>query len=213
MGKSNFYTSFAIAIIGTLLLCSCGRGQVTTPVTGSIDYLTPEEPEVVQNVVEEPKTISLQDKKNNLVKIYRGYIGVREKTGKNDGPEVEEFLAHEGLGKGYAWCAAFVSFCLDLAGFKNTITAWSPTAHNKKALVYDKGKFLDIPEPGHVFTLYYPKKGRIGHTGFFDGWADEGIIQTVEGNTNGSKSREGDGVYVILRPIGTIHSISSWYGQ
>ena len=78
-------------------------------------------------------------------------------------------------------------------------------------VVLNKGKFLGIPEPGHVFTLYYPKKGRIGHTGFYDGWADKNIIQTVEGNTNDRKSREGDGVYVILRPIGTINSISSWY--
>lgn len=108
-------------------------------------------------------------------------------------------------------CAAFVSFCLDSAEFDNGITAWSPTAENKKALVYKNGQFTDMPEPGHVFTLYYPKKKRIGHTGFFNGWADDDIIETVEGNTNDKKSREGDGVYVILRPIGTIHSISSWY--
>ena len=210
MGKSYFYTGITIIATCTLLLCSCKRSEVITPVAGGIDYLTPEEPEIFQAIYESDEETP-EDRKKKLVRVYRSFIGTREKTGKNDGPEVERFLAHEGLGKGYAWCAAFVSFCLDSTGFKNTITAWSPTAHNKKALVYTNGKFVDTPEPGHVFTLYYPKKKRIGHTGFYDGWADEDIIQTVEGNTNDKKSREGDGVYVSLRPIGTIHSISSWY--
>lgn len=210
MGKSNFYTGIAAFITCTLLLCSCQRSELITPAVGSIDYLSSDEPEMVQAVYK-PEVESLEDKKKKLVRIYRSFIGVREKTGKNDGPEIKMFLAHEGLAEGFAWCAAFASFCLDSAGFENTINAWSPTAHNRDALIYNKGKFVGTPEPGHVFTIYYPKKKRIGHTGFYDGWADERIIQTVEGNTNDRKSREGDGVYVILRPIGTIHSISSWY--
>ncbi|NDC95702.1 CHAP domain-containing protein [bacterium] len=209
MVKSNLLTGFASALIGIVFLCSCNGGKVTPPVIGSIDILEEGEPEYVNYNNE--KEISLADKKRNLVEIYEGFVGVREKTGNNDGSDVERFLAHEGLGKGYAWCAAFASFCLDSAGFENGITAWSPTAENKKALVYKDGHFSDMPEPGHVFTLYYPKKKRIGHTGFFNGWADDNIIETVEGNTNDKKSREGDGVYIILRPIGTIHSISSWY--
>lgn len=209
MVKSNFLTGITTIIVSLVFLYSCHSGQVTPPVIGSVDYLENGEPEYVNYTNE--KEISLADRKENLVEVYEGFVGVREKTGNNDGPQVERFLAHEGLGKGYAWCAAFVSFCLDSAGFENGITAWSPTAENKKALVYSKGQFLDMPEPGHVFTLYYPKKKRIGHTGFFNGWADDDIIETVEGNTNDKKSREGDGVYVVLRPIGTIHSISSWY--
>lgn len=210
MGKSSFYTGFTIAIISTLLLCSCQSSIEINPVIGKVDYSIDGEPEPIQ-FAEETPALSTEDKKTKHVEIYRSFIGVREKTGKNDGPEVERFLAHEGFGEGYAWCAAFVSFCLDSAGFQNSITAWSPTAHRPSNLVYSKGKFIKEPEPGHVFTIYYPKKKRIGHTGYYDGWASENIMQTVEGNTNGSKSREGDGVYVILRPINTIHSISSWY--
>jgi hypothetical protein len=211
MGKSNLYSNITIAVVSTLLLCSCVDSITVDPVVGGIDYSVDGEPEVIQEIKEEAKSLTIDQKKKQLISIYSSYIGVREKTGKNDGSEVERFLAHEGLGKGYAWCAAFVSFCLDSAGFKNSINAWSPTAHNRNALIYNKGKFVGTPEPGHVFTIYYPKKKRIGHTGFYDGWASENIMQTVEGNTNDRKSREGDGVYVILRPINTIHSISSWY--
>jgi hypothetical protein len=208
MVKSNLLTLIAVGIVSSVLLYSCNSGQITSPVIGSVDYLQEDEPEYVNYT--DDKEISVVNKKEDLVEIYESFIGVREKTGNNDGKEVERFLAHENLGKGYAWCAAFVSFCLDSAGFENGITAWSPTAENKKALIYSKGQFINMPEPGHVFTLYYPRKKRIGHTGFFNGWADDDIIETVEGNTNDKKSREGDGVYVILRPIGTIHSISSW---
>jgi hypothetical protein len=208
MVKSNLLTLIAVGIVSSVLLHSCNSGEITSPVIGSVDYLQEDEPEYVNYT--DDKEISVVNKKEDLVEIYESFIGVREKTGNNDGKEVERFLAHENLGKGYAWCAAFVSFCLDSAGFENGITAWSPTAENKKALIYSKGQFINMPEPGHVFTLYYPRKKRIGHTGFFNGWADDDIIETVEGNTNDKKSREGDGVYVILRPIGTIHSISSW---
>ena len=42
--------------------------------------------------------------------IYTAEIGVREKTGKNDGERIEMYLKSTGLGKGYAWCAAFVTW-------------------------------------------------------------------------------------------------------
>lgn len=217
MAKNNFHSLITGFIACFVFLCSCENSinsidaSISKP--GSVDYIAEDEPEIYQEAPTIPKQPSIDEKKQKLVSVYRGYIGIREKTGKNDGPEVEKFLAHEGLGKGFAWCAAFVSFCLDSAGFENSINAWSPTAHNPNGLIYNKRKFVGNPEPGHVFTIYYPKRKRIGHTGFYDGWASENVIKTVEGNTNSRKSREGDGVYVILRPIGTIHSITSWFGK
>jgi hypothetical protein len=58
--------------------------------------------------------------------------------------------------------------------------------------------------------LYYEKKGRIGHTGFFDHMTNASMVASVEGNTDRSNSNEGDGVYLVFRPLKTIHSISSW---
>ena len=40
------------------------------------------------------------------------YVGAGEAGGKNTGPEIDRFLASVGLGPGYAWCAAFVSYSL-----------------------------------------------------------------------------------------------------
>jgi hypothetical protein len=155
-----------------------------------------------------PKSVTKKSKREEVIKVYNSYVGVREKTGKNDGKEVEEFLRSVNLGPGYAWCAAYVHFCLDKAGVENNITAWSPTAENKKNFKYRNGKIIKQPERADVFTLYYPRLKRIGHTGFFDGFLNESMIITNEGNTNMKGSNEGDGVYKMFRPLSTIHSIT-----
>lgn len=147
---------------------------------------------------------------SGLEQVFLSQVGVREKTGKNDGPEVESYLKAVGLGKGYAWCAAFVKWCFDQTGIKTTITAWSPSAHNSKNIVYHKSSFFKEPQSGDVFTIYYPSLKRIGHTGFFYERVSEKIYKTVEGNTNAAGSREGDGVYIKYRSFNATNSITRW---
>jgi len=143
------------------------------------------------------------------VRTYRNYIGVRELTGHNDGKEVEMFLRATGLGEGFAWCAAFVSYCHienDIAIPQNA-PAWSPSWFPQHRLI-SKEKAL----PGDVFGIYYINMRRIGHVGFMDeAWNnDSGNIITVEGNTNGDGSRDGDGVYRKRRSKKQIKSVSRW---
>jgi len=148
--------------------------------------------------------------KMTLPEIYLSQIGVREATGKNDGPEVEMYLKHVGKWKGLPWCSAFVAWCLSEAEIKHTVNAWSPTSENRRYFIYTQKSFVDEPLPGDVFTIWYSKLKRIGHTGFYHKNQNENIIVTVEGNTNEAGSREGDGVYKKYRPLKTIHSISRW---
>lgn len=60
---------------------------------------------------------------------------------------------------------------------------------------------------GQVFGLYFSKLGRVAHVGFIDGENATSYF-TIEGNTNGSGSREGDGIYRKTRNKNTIHIIS-----
>lgn len=46
----------------------------------------------------------------------RSYDYVVERTGHNDGKEVEMFLKSVGRNKEDAWCSAFVSYCLTVSG-------------------------------------------------------------------------------------------------
>lgn len=156
---------------------------------------------------ETPNTI-----KPNIQSIYTSFIGVREKSGKNDGPEVEMFLRTVGLGKGYPWCAAFVKYCLLEAGIESAkkINGMALSCENKSDFVYNKGKKIKEVEAGDVFTLYYAKLKRIGHTGFVDKEINSSIFESVEGNTNIAGSREGDGVYRKKRSYNATYSISRW---
>jgi hypothetical protein len=147
--------------------------------------------------------------RDELIRTYRKHIGVRELTGNNDGKEVEMFLRSTGLGKGYAWCAAFVTYCHienSLAIPKNA-PAWSPSWFPKQRLIDPENSL-----PGDVFGIYYVNMKRIGHVGFIDEvWKNNsGNVITVEGNTNGDGSREGDGVYRKRRSKKQIKSVSRW---
>lgn len=179
--------------------------ELTEFVKNDIVEVIPAEESILEipEVVEAPKKMTLEE-------IYLSQIGVRELTGKNDGPEVEMYLEHVGKWKGLPWCSAFVAWCLSEAEIQHTVNAWSPTSENRRNFVYRNKAFSKEPAPGDVFTIFYPRLKRVGHTGFYHANQNDFIIITVEGNTNEAGSREGNGVYKKYRPIKTIHSISRW---
>ncbi len=204
MAKVLGYTIFILSVLfignSGLYIDSLTGAQTTLIIT------LPQRAKIaVDTVVVAPKAKPL-----TLRQIYTSQIGVREKTGKNDGKEVEMYLKSVGLGKGYAWCSAFVHWCLDSAKIRNTVTAWSPSAVNVNNYVYRAQRFDKEPISGDVFTLYYTSLGRIGHTGFFDERINGKTFYSVEGNTNDALSREGDGVYKKIRSFNAIYNISRW---
>ena len=147
----------------------------------------------------------------DVVHEYSQYIGVREASGKNDGYDVALFLQSTGLSEGYAWCAAFVNYCLEKAGVHTDKSAWSPAWFPKEKIVYQRNvSMIRKPLPGDVFGIYFVKKKRIAHVGFIHRWSDGSGVITVEGNTNKAGSREGDGVYKKFRMKSQIHSVADW---
>jgi hypothetical protein len=148
-------------------------------------------------------------KRERLIKTYTKYIGVKEATGNNDGYQVGLFLNSAGLKEGFAWCAAFVNYCHKQACIDVPLKAqaWSPSWFPASRVISKESA-----KRGDVFGLYYQHLKRIGHVGFLDeDWDDKGsTILTVEGNTNGDGSREGDGVYRKRRNKKQIYKVSSW---
>jgi hypothetical protein len=130
-------------------------------------------------------------------------VGVKELTGKNDGHAVEKYLKVCGLPKGYAWCAAFISWNYQVNCVTTFKSAWAPSWFPKnKAL-----KPGAIPQPGDVGGIWI--SDRIGHVFFIYKW-DAKITQTIEGNTNEAGSREGDGVYIKRRLTRQIYKTANW---
>lgn len=150
-----------------------------------------------------------------IQQIYSAEIGVREATGKNDGKRVEEYLAVTQLGKGYAWCASFVSWVFAEAGFPQPRSPWSPSLFPKNRIIWEyqppnpSRLKPDPPATADVFGIYFTNLKRIAHVGFVDEWGDKYVI-TVEGNTNEAGSNEGDGVYKKRRLISSIYQVADW---
>jgi hypothetical protein len=131
------------------------------------------------------------------------YDGGKE-TGNNAGPLVELYLRNVGLGVGNPWCAAFVLWCSDMAaaalGIDNPLRVVPSKAlvRSHVATAKARGWVVARPEAGDLFAYVNPDGS--GHIGFVERVAD-GVIHTVEGNTNAQNSREGDGVYRRQRKI------------
>lgn len=187
-------TKSVVAVIDTV---KTERIPVSSP-----DPIVVSEPSIkIKKVVSYPELLD---------SIYMSQVGVRELTGNNDGPDVLKYQKAAGLTSGYSWCACFVKWCFDQAGVVTSITAWSPTCHNKRNIVMMNSTYKKEVQKGDVFTLYYPRLKRIGHTGFVRRKFGLNSVETVEGNTNSAGSREGDGVYMKVRPKSSIYSITRW---
>lgn len=138
----------------------------------------------------------------NIVAIARSQIGIKEATGKNDGAEVEAYLATTGLKKGEPWCAAFLSWVFKEAGYEQPVTAWAPA-------LFPSVRLVKRPIPAIVFGIYFPSLKRIGHCGIIER-VNGNFIIGIEGNTNLNGSREGNGVYRKLRHVKTIYRFADW---
>lgn len=152
-----------------------------------------------------------QDVRAKLVNTAYKYVGIREKTGNNDGKEVEAILARVGLKKGNPWCAALQYSIHSDNALKVPKSGYSPDWF-KTNVVYDKKKMSVTKfkaKNGQVFGLYIPSKGRIGHVGMIVGEYGNFYV-TVEGNTNDAGSDEGEGCYKKLRMKSSISKISDY---
>lgn len=119
-------------------------------------------------------------------------LGVTEATGHNDGPAVETYLKSVGLGKGYAWCMAFVYWCAKQAAAKlGLVNPLKETGGVLDEWQSGRGTHIAIPEEGCIFIMHHPTGY---HTGIVTGVFPNGLLHTIEGNTNSDGSREGTSV-------------------
>ncbi len=126
-------------------------------------------------------------------------LGVTELTGHNDGPAVESYLRAVGLGKGYPWCMAFVYWCAKKASENlelinplkctgGVLDEWQSSTNTR----------ITAPGPGCQFFMHHPTGY---HTGIVTGVFENGVLHTIEGNTNSNGSREGTAVLRKIRYV------------
>jgi hypothetical protein len=148
-------------------------------------------------------------------------VGVMEQPrDSNSGPEVDGYLRRAGVSldlptKRKPWCCAFVYWCFDETARSQVRT--NPMMRTAGCLTHwDGAEALGAERiagwraahdpglltPGMVFIMDYGE-GK-GHTGFVEG-IESGLLHTIEGNTDGSRTREGGGVYRLTRKITDIN--------
>lgn len=139
-------------------------------------------------------------------------IGVKEKTNKNDGIEVEKYLKSVGLGKGYPYCKAGQYYCYAEANkIIKTINPIPRTALANK--IYDiaqkKNRKSQYIPNDHDFIVWRTPKAVTGHIERVIEVNKGGWVKTVAFNTtsgNYGNQRDGGGVYQrkrnILHPLG-----------
>lgn len=146
--------------------------------------------------------------RNKVALTYISQIGVRELTGNNDGKAVETYLHYCGLSKGEPWCASFVCWIYGQNNISNPKSGYCPDLFKQKDIVWKRNSNHNtLPIRSDIFGIYFLDKKRIAHTGFIEKWTSTQVY-TVEGNTNQSGSREGDGVYRKIRLTRQIYAVA-----
>lgn len=148
-------------------------------------------------------------------------VGVRETPkNSNSGPEVDGYLRCAGVPLSLPatqkpWCCAFVYWCFNetasAQGLSNPMirTAgclehWNGAVSHGASRIVASRAIADpaLVRPGMIFILDHGE-GR-GHTGFVH-QVSAGLLHTIEGNTDASLTREGGGVYRLVRKLGDIN--------
>ena len=128
-------------------------------------------------------------------------VGIVEKGGNNDGPLVR--LLQDTLGKPERepWCMSFVQSCLAYAEKKTGVispifasehcqTVWNKTPEVQR---------VKTSPLKYAIVVWRYEGTSSGHTGIVLECDYRQWFRSVEGNTNGDGSRDGDGVYYKRR--------------
>lgn len=135
-----------------------------------------------------------------IIKIAKAEVGYHEGRSGGHWDNREKYAAQvPGLAwvstDGQPWCAVFVSWC----ALKADLAALYPsTASTDAGAAWFKAKKQWSEYPAVGAQVFFGVNGDMNHTGLVYDY-DADYIYTVEGNTNTSGSREGDGVYLKKR--------------
>ena len=155
--------------------------------------------------------LSLTNKAHPVVKYGERYLFVREINNNNRSAEIDSFNRAAGVPIGSSWCASYVSWVYKHEDYNAPYSAWSPHFGKSKDIIYKKNlKNNKKIEAGDAVTFYYANLKRVGHVGLVK-YEKDGYLYTIEGNTNGAGSREGNGVYNKKRELNKIYAITRYH--
>lgn len=141
------------------------------------------------------KPSPLTDFQAMFLYIIRKQVGVREHGGNNHGPEVRAYLKSCGLDEGEPWCLAMVIWAANKTADELHIKHPLPgIAHCLTFLQMCRRSGWTVPvdqvRAGDILIFDWHKNGA-GHAAVANGPAGaDGMIPTIEGNSNRTGDRE-----------------------
>jgi len=166
----------------------------------------------------------MKDLAHEIVRIAKAEVGNEEVDGTNRGPEIQKYFLADNYDPngskpgddGYAWCAAFVCWVIREAfkaagadGHTGTFTlpktagAWDMEnwSMDQDLTTWTRKPHRGDILPGDIVVFTF------SHIGIAATSPDEnGMVRTIEGNTDAAGSREGGGVFAKSRHISKIRS-------
>jgi hypothetical protein len=150
-----------------------------------------------------------------LVELAKKEVGVEEIGGTNCGPRVNEYKAATWLppDQAWPWCAAFIDWLVMKAMEESgkEFTFQRP----RTAGAWDLENW-SMKQDGSTWTKLNPQASDIApgdiviftfsHVGLAIGTPEKGMVETIEGNTDGNGSRDGGGVWKKQRKLSLIRS-------
>lgn len=123
----------------------------------------------------------------SMLNVARSQLGISE-----DPPYSNRNKYTDWYGMVGAWCDIFISWCADQSGNKDVIGRFAYTPSHE-AWFRSQGREVSIRDarPGDI--LFFNFIGRTSHVGIVEANRGDGLV-TIEGNTNGSGSRDGGSV-------------------
>ena len=150
-----------------------------------------------------------------LVELAKKEVGVEEIGGTNCGPRVNQYKAATWLpaDQSWPWCAAFIDWLVMRAmeDSGKEFTFQRP----RTAGAWDLENW-SMKQDGSTWTKLNPQAGDIApgdiviftfsHVGLAIESPAKGVVETIEGNTDGNGSRDGGGVWRKQRKLSQIRS-------
>lgn len=141
----------------------------------------------------------------HLLEVSQRYVGIQERTGRNDGPQIEAMQRFSGGSRGEPYCIFFLVYTAHEAGATWVPrTGYTPT-YFQAAAAAPYRITADQLQPGDDVGLHFPSKGRLAHGLRLKERRGAWWI-TTEANTSpdaapGTEAdRNGDGIWNRRRP-------------
>jgi hypothetical protein len=173
----------------------------------------------------QPRPVSRVQQKANafcLLKSSAARLGVREATGRNDGPQVEAAQRAAGAKKGDPWCGCEQYVEQKLCGLPTPAWAaaaanWTLTGNSRTYYIRGQRGVADSIQVGDQVTFYYANLGRVGHVGrnvqatrsLRRGRPARGFIVRA-GNTGSGGGRDGAGVHDVFYAATDVYAAANW---